>query len=152
MTPAERRKMGEQRAARLLRDAARDIGKREGKVQRRAADGNAQDFWDLIDTSGGLDACHPWGGRLKWNHYGVDAHLKPRYQQPVFEMDGFESHYAQRLLVFLVFGVRLEGYVDDVTPICGDHQCLNVRHLAICPHSADRNKAIPVAEWVEAHR
>lgn len=150
MDSTARKFMERQRRAREERDAllaaaAADLGQHEGSKQRRSG-GSAQDFWDLVDTSPGVDECHPWLGRKDWNHETEGK----RYQRGVFELVDVCTHIVSRLVVLLTYGKELDR-LTDVTPICGDHTCCNVRHYAITPHGGtgktrDR-KSVPVEEY-----
>jgi len=138
MTPMER-----QRAARLARDAhlAQEAAR---KAHRESAAG----FWDNVDTSAGLDACHPWQGERSWNHPDPGC---VRYERGVFRgYDGADSYFATRVACFARFGKPVPKGMD-VTPICGDHLCMNVRHFAIVAHGGNGdkriNRAIPAAEF-----
>lgn len=77
-----------------------------------------EDFWKRIDTSGGPDACHLWGGRCKPPSGGMS------------EGHGCYDHdntwdYAHRYAWKLVNGEP----VDDVLHTCDRPPCCNLRHL-----------------------
>lgn len=136
------RRIATQRAARLARDA--EIAAHKVIEHHRQS---APMFWDNIDSSGGLDACHLWTGAAKWNH-PPDA--VARFEQGCFSYEGCETWIATRVLCFALYG-REPPRDMDIMPICGDHLCCNVRHLAIVPHggvgSKRINKAVPVEEF-----
>lgn len=121
---------------------------REEAVRQEEARRSAMAFWDNIDTSAGLDACHPWKGERKWNHTtGTDA---GRYEHGAFRCDECKSWIAQRVLVFKTYGREVPADLD-VSPICGDHLCVNIRHMAIVKHGGQKNdranRAVPVEEY-----
>lgn len=133
--------MAKQRAARLARDAAAEALKRE----RRTHEENAPSFFDNIDTSGGLDACHEWTGCRKWNHSEAGA---TSYEHGFFDYEGCVSRISTRVLCFATFG-REPPRGLDITPLCGNHLCMNLRHLCVTPHGGgDRlSRATPVEEF-----
>ena len=61
MTAHEQELMHRQRAARLAKEAEDKERKRK---EAALHGGSAKDFWDLVDTSGGMDSCHPWKGEI----------------------------------------------------------------------------------------
>jgi hypothetical protein len=135
--------MSKQRDARLARDAQKAT-----ETARRMHRTSAPNFWDNVNTSGGVDACHPWEGATRYNH---PAGVLSRYEEAVFEgYEGSDTRYAQRIACFAVYG-RLVPKDMDVSPICGDHLCMNVRHFAIVKHGGRGPKrdvtAVPAEEY-----
>lgn len=104
-------------------------------------------FWDNIDTSGGVDACHWWTGGRKWNH--PDAN-RERYEDGNWREPGCRTHIARRVLMFKTYGRELPED-KDVSPLCDEHLCCNVRHMVITPHGGPKEErlrhAIPVEEY-----
>lgn len=135
--------MSRQRDLRLAKEAA------EAQEKARAAHrASAAGFWDNINTSGGVDACHPWEGALRFNH---PVGCASRYQQGIFEgYEGATSDYAHRVACFATFGQNVPDDMD-ITPICGDHLCMNLRHMAVVKHGGRGEKrdntAVPVHEF-----
>lgn len=126
-------RIAKQRAARLEKEAAE-------KAARRALDsGSAQDFWDLVDTSGGIDACHKWTGYVSdtWTSYPVGK----------FKIEGCDTSLAHRVAVFLTYGSLPEKM--DIAPLCEDHLCCNVRHLMVLPSSKTGGPRLSRAVTVE---
>lgn len=136
MTAHEQELMYRQRAARL----AKEESARKEKARLDAlVGGGAKEFWDLVDTSGGIDACHPWTGH-------INTTWTESYDVGEFELAGFESNLAHRIACFLVFGIA-PPRDHDVIPICDNRICCNVRHLAIKPHGTSPEAAVPVADF-----
>ena len=137
---AERRlKMAALREARH----AAGIPDKVEKVRRPARSGTVQAFWDLVDTSGGADACHPWTGPTNTNHNGKDCE---KYDYGYFECEGVESALAHRVVCALTFGRDLPRDYE-VSPICDDHLCCNVKHYSIRQQSDPHDSGVPVAEF-----
>lgn len=131
--------LAKQRAARLAKEAQEKV--------RRAHAVSAPNFWDNIDTSAGPDACHPWQGATRFNH----PEGMTRYEEAIFEgYEGSDTRYAQRILMFAIYGKAVPRDMD-VSPICEDHLCCNVRHLAIIKHGgrgpARDCTAVPAEEY-----
>lgn len=122
---------------------------RDEEVRQEAARRSAMSFWDNINTSGGVDACHPWNGERKWNHHTAKP-SEARYEHGVFRCEGCKSWIAQRVLVFKTYGREVPDD-HDVSPICGDHLCVNIRHMSIVKHGGTKdaraNRAVPVEEF-----
>jgi hypothetical protein len=146
MTPSEQALIQRQRAARLEKE------EREAAIEaKRMKDAHsAPGFFDNIDTSGGLDACHPWTGERKWNHTETGGEKVKGYEHGVFEYDGCDSFIHTRVLCYAIFGQQVPRDMD-VIPICGDHLCSNIRHMCIGPHGGNRDcklaKAAPAEEF-----
>jgi hypothetical protein len=133
-----------QRELRMAKEAA------EAQEKARAAHrASAAGFWDNIDTSGGDDACHLWQGARRWNHPAT--YTGERYESAIFEgYEGCDSVYAGRVACFAVYG-RNVPEDHDVTAICGERLCINLRHLAVVKHGgcgdSRLNQAVPIAEF-----
>ena len=137
---AVERVVDRQRAARLAKEAT--DAAREVEHGHRCS---APVFWDNVDTSGGPDACHLWTGETKFNHpEGTNS----RFEQGKFTYEGCESWISTRVLCYATFGREVPRDLD-VTPLCGDHLCCNVKHLCITPHGGgDRlGRAVTVEEF-----
>ena len=132
-------KMAEQRRLRL----EAGIPDREDKIRRPQRSGTVQAFWDLVNTSGGADACHPWTGSTNTNHNGKECE---KYEYGYFECEGVETALAHRIVCALTFGREVPRDYE-VSPICGDHLCCNVRHFAIRQQSAPHGSEVPVDEF-----
>lgn len=130
-------RIARQRAARLARDAALPT-KQQRKTQRILRGGRAQEFWDLVDTSGGADACHRWKGAIDttWATYIVGK----------FQLAGLATTLAHRIACFLTFGKEVPRDYD-IIPDCEEHLCCNVRHLLVARHGISNKMAS--AERVE---
>lgn len=119
------------RALRLARDEA---------IKREAERVAAMTFWDHIDTRAGSDACHPWTGAKRWN--------RDRYEEGEWEEEDVNTRIARRHLIVKTFGCDLPPD-RDVSPICGDHLCMNIHHMAIVGHGGhktDRAERAVLAE------
>lgn len=102
-------------------------------------------FWDLINTSGGEDACHHWLGKFR-----------PSYdrQQPWYEAGlrtcGWGTALARRIVCFLTYGEHVPP-THDTTNLCDTDGCCNVRHIIISPKAKDHadrlNKGVPATEF-----
>lgn len=132
--------MAKQRAARLARDTDLAEAKRQ---QDALCGGGAQAFWDCVDTSGGMDACHPWRGSINttWTTYAVGK----------FELEGYDdTPLVHRIACFLTFGRPVPKGLD-VAPLCDNHLCCNTRHMIILPSSKvggpRHAMAVPAAEF-----
>jgi hypothetical protein len=101
----------------------RDCKKREHK-------GTAQQFWDLIDTSAGIDECHQWLGESQYNH---PPDHDSRYLEGRFALAGHTSRQAVRIAVFLCYGIELTFDID-VHPLCDNHLCCNIKHFCLAKH------------------
>lgn len=116
------------------------------KAQERA--NTPEGFWDHVNTSGGIDACHPWTGRTQWNH-PAGRGLK-RYKRGEFTLTDCKTEIATRILCLLTFG-RLPPDDVDTTPTCGDYMCCNIDHITITPRftTAERKQAagIPARQF-----
>lgn len=123
------------------------LAKEAQEAAERAHRKSAAFLWDNIDSSGGPDACHPWTGERRWNHNDPKA---SRYEYGCFNYENCSSYHAARVLCYATFG-REPPLDMDVMPLCGDHLCCNLKHLAITPHGGigDKrwNRAIPVEEY-----
>lgn len=137
--------MSKQRDARLAREAQAAVNAAR-EAHRRSAAG----FWDNINTSGGEDACHLWEGERRWNH--PPTYNGERYESPTFDgYEGCDSDYAARVACFAAYGRNVPPD-HDVTAICGERLCVNLRHLAVVKHGGGNgdkrmNAAVPVAEF-----
>lgn len=150
---AARDRMAAQRRQRQERDAAAAVSlakrvaehRARAEAQGRPTEGWAGAFWDCVDTSGGADACHPWTGAKKWNHPET---REVRYEEPVFQHRELiiDTRIATRVLMFAVYGKEVPADMD-VRPLCENHLCCNMRHMAITPHggsNAERRMALAV--------
>lgn len=121
------------RALRLARDAA---------VQREIERKAAMTFWDHINTSGGINACHLWTGAKRWN--------RDRYEEGEWEEEGVSTRIARRHLIVKMFGRDLPND-HDVSPTCDNHMCMNIRHMAIIKHGGHKTdraaRAVPAEEF-----
>jgi len=107
-----------------------------------------REFFDLIDTSAGPDECHPWKGARKFNHPA--GHIA-RFEQAIFKSTLFNTAQATRILCLLTYGREVPAG-KDVTPLCEDHLCCNVRHFVITPEGCPSlglklNKGQPAEEF-----
>lgn len=124
------------RALRLAKEA------QEAEQRAREAalmGGSAQDFWDNVNTSAGTGECHPWTGYLNdtWTTYQVGE----------FELEGCNTTLVHRIVCFLTFGKEPTADID-IVPLCDNHICCNVKHLAVKPHnSAGLKHAVPAEEF-----
>lgn len=138
------KRIAAQRAARLA------LGPKPELEKKKCTHRSAPNFFDNIDTSGGIDACHPWTGSRKINHTEAGGEHIQSYEHGVFRYDGCNSWIATRVLCFAIFG-REPPKDMDITPLCGDHLCMNLRHLCVTPHGGSSpnklNKATPVEEF-----
>lgn len=104
-------------------------------------------FWDNVDTSGGVDACHWWTGERKWNHQSADVE---RYEDGHWSERGCKSRIARRVLMFKTYGREVPEDLD-VSPLCDEHLCCNVKHMVITPHGGPKDgrlaHAIPAEEY-----
>lgn len=111
--------------------------------KRRGHNRSAPFFFDNIDGSAGIDACHPWTGQTTWNH--TNGQHKA-YEHGVFRFDGCHSEIATRVMCYATFGHEVPR-TYDVTPLCGDHMCMNIKHFCIAPHGGvDKLKQAVTAE------
>lgn len=137
-----------------LRKAQRRERKREeqkrlaaGVITQVDRDRAAKEFWDQVDTSEGAAACHSWVGERQWNHPEDNVE---RYQRGAFSFPGLRTRIATRVLCYLTFGREVPEHLD-ITPLCGNHLCCNVEHIAITPHGPPLEGklkcAIPVQQF-----
>lgn len=77
-------------------------------------------FWDRVDTSGGIDACHPWTGHVNstWAKYDVGE----------FKHPAFVTKLAHRVAIALTYGIEPPA---DTNALCGNHLCCNPNHWAL---------------------
>lgn len=124
--------------------AARMAAKEAAESLRKQRHDSAPMFFDNIDTSGGRDTCHRWTGETIMTSYTEPS----GYEHGVFEYEGCSSKIATRVLCYALFG-REVPRDRDVTPICGDHMCMNVRHLCVSPKGGTDKlrQAVPVEEF-----
>jgi hypothetical protein len=118
---------------RIAAQRALRLEKEEQEKQAALYSGSAQEFWDLVDSSDGADSCHMWRGRTDptWTTYTVGK----------FELEGCTSTLTHRIAVLLTFGRLPE---EDITPICDERLCCNVKHLAV---KCAGNNLVPVQEF-----
>lgn len=132
------------------RERARDERARiaSGVVTQAETDRATKQFWDLIDASGGPAACHPWTGKMDWNH--PEERGAERYQRGSFFFPGLKTRIVSRILCYLTYGREVPDHLDT-TPTCGDHACCNMEHIVITPHGLARDnkmvRAVPAAQF-----
>lgn len=147
--------MQKQREARLARDAQRSQRINDLRTQRTVVPllpigrQNAERFWDNIDTSGGPDACHPWTGVAHYNH-DLESGWE-RFLQGHFHHQAITTRISTRVLIFMTYGKELPRTLD-VSPLCGEHLCHNLRHLVITKHGGGNiekklSEGVPVGEF-----
>lgn len=127
---------------------AKRAAKEAARIASKGRKGTPQEFWDLVDSSRGPEACHPWTGRTLRN---TPTEQPGSYLHGVFYAAGCQSFISNRVLCFMVFGREPPSNMD-VTPICGDHMCNNVRHMAITPRGGGSspkklNAGVPAEEF-----
>lgn len=101
-------------------------------------------FWACIDTSGGLDACWPWTGRLTKDGYGT-------FHEST-QSDGTRATIgAHRKAFILTYGPIPSGHEIDhlchgstciVAPSdCPHRRCCNPRHLEAVTHAENNRRS-----------
>lgn len=98
-------------------------------VKRRIYVDNT-DFWSLIDSRGGEDACHPWTGKI------ADRKAPPEHHVPSFCREGTTTGpISARRVLFEKINKRQLPDAFVISCICDNAICMNVKHLAIAPHT-----------------
>lgn len=126
-------------AMRRADERLRKQEERQAKIDGRNKTLTVQEFWDRVNTSAGVDECHPWTGELNstWSKYTFG-------EAPV---EGCGTKLAHRVVCFLTFG-REPPKSIDIIPSCSNRICCNVDHLMVRPHNShDASLDIPVRRF-----
>ncbi len=90
--------------------------------------------------------CEVWRGATNNNHNTTGG---KSYDYGVFQLEGCKTDLVHRQVFFIHTGEEL-GRDLEVTPYCGDHLCVNPKHLGVVPASVkkDRKKlAVPMIDF-----
>lgn len=111
---------------------------------KKIEDGNAEDFWNLVDKTG-VGGCWNWLGAVKNNHY-IDPDANKSYDFGIgIRLEGCKTLAAHRQVFFLHTDEELPLDID-VSPFgeygCGNRLCVNPDHLYVGPQGSDKVRMI----------